>query len=149
MNSVRFESSVKKIEVNDNGEYVTIDTGDNSFYENFKGLQNWLEAEGKRIREREKERDEARNNGGISIVDDASSVIDEFVNISKEMNKKIDALFGEGALRKAFPDTKSPTLDRGMEFVSAMIPFVEEFIGERNKQIGNKYNANRKGARSK
>ena len=101
------------------------------------------------IRKRESEREEARKTENVSGIKEAAAVVREFTQISREMHEKIDSLFGEGALRKAFPETKSPTLELAMEFVSVMAPIVEEFLRERNRKISSKYNANRKGANSK
>lgn len=141
-NSVRFGSKVKKIEVNDVGEFVTINTSDANFYKNFKELLNWLETESAKAKKRETSTER-------SVLEKATESVDEFVSLSEQMNEKVDALFGARALQKAFPDTEVPTLDLGMEFVEAMIPFVNEFTRERNAQITEKYNANRKGANSK
>lgn len=140
--SIRFNSGARHIEVNDAGEYVTIHLGDVSFFEGFAELQKWLSAETKKqaIREANRKTD---------VFEATIEELSEFSKLSREMNEKIDALFGEGALRKAFPDTKKPTLDKAMEFVEGMLPFVNEAMAARQESLSSKYNANRKGAHSK
>ena len=42
--SLRVDSGVKRIEVNDNGDYIAVNISDNSFFKRFDDFVAWLNA---------------------------------------------------------------------------------------------------------
>lgn len=121
------------IEVNDNGDTITIHVEDSRFIENFYVLLDKFTEVSKKI-ESSEEKDEREQ---------VQMVIQETQDIMKE----IDGLFGEECCRKVFGNiVPSPFVM--MDFFDQLIPIFSKYSDDRQKQIASKYNKGRKGARS-
>ena len=150
MEKLKINSGLKKIEVNDNGEYITVNLSDNTFFENFNNLMDWMDAKQVYIDEKEKVLQEkyADQNPGeinIKIITETAALYKE---VCDEASAKLDGMFGYGCMKKVYPDVESPGFDLIIEFLDEVTPLLKKFAAERKQYINTKYNRNRKGARS-
>lgn len=151
MESFRIDSGVKRIEVNDAGEYITIDLKNNDYFERFRQFLKWLDRKQEEVTRKAKELEEKHPRSGEERGD--IDAIAAYMELQKEtcddISKQLDSLFGDGCMRKVFPDVSSPAIDLIWDFLEAVMPYLEKYAKERNESINLRYNRNRKGARSK
>lgn len=152
MDSLRVSSGVKKIEVNDNGEYICIPIGDTAFYEKFAGILRYFNDKQDDINKKTTELSEKYK--GVEISRDEDSVSETEVNMIMDASKlyselcrdvceKLDDLFGEGCCRKVFTGIEIPSMELIHEFFEAITPYFKKYADERNKKIIQKYNKKR------
>lgn len=130
-NKIRINSSTKKINVNDEGEFILLPLADDSFVLGFYKLMDYVQDSARRI---------------PGLTEDAAGNVDaveQIVELEKETRAKVEALFGEGTCRKVFGDIL-PSMDLFVEFFGSVVPFLEEYKQERVKRMG-KYDAGRTG----
>ncbi|MCM1219707.1 MAG: hypothetical protein NC321_16060 [Clostridium sp.] len=147
MDSLRVDSGIKKIEVNDNGEYIEIPISDTTFYEKFVTLlkrfeQKQADIEKQAVDLEEKHKDKPDN--------DADMIIDTvtlYSGLCKDICAELDSLFGDGCCRKAFVGIDTPSVELIGDFFEQITPLLQKYAQERNEKINLKYNRNRKGAR--
>lgn len=150
MEKLRIDSGVKRIEVNDNGEYIAINLSDNSFFERFKNLIKWFEDKNKELNAEEDKADEtASAKNEKPNLDEIFDRAKKYKDLCDSTCVQIDKLFGEGCVRKVFPDVESPSLDLLDDFFEAITPLLQKFANERREKIQLRYNRRRKGSRSK
>lgn len=150
MDSLRIDNGLKKIEVNDAGEYIEFSVTDNNFFKSFSDLVQWFEEQENRqeINDMEEQRKKVVLDNGEDINYAAlNNVLDIREKISKEACEKIDAIFGTEASRKIFGGIV-PDMFLIADFFEKIAPFIEKYAKERNQTINKKYNKNRKGAKS-
>lgn len=147
MDSLRVDSGVKTIEVNDNGDFISIPISDTTFYERFASLlknfekkQIEIEQQGKELSEKHKDKP---NNDVDMIVD----TIGLYANLCKDVCAELDNLFGEGCCQKVFVGVKAPSVELVGDFFEKITPLLNQYAKERNQRINLIYNKNRKGAR--
>lgn len=129
MDRISITSGAKKIEVNDEGEYIILPVGDDSFIKRFYEIMDELQAKA----------------AGIEMNDeDILGSINAVVDIDEKLRIKVDELIGEGTCRKVFGDML-PGLDMFIEFFAAILPFLEEHQKARIEKM-NKYSAGRVGS---
>ena len=137
MEKLRIDNGKKKIEVNDNGDYIEFSVGDYGFIEEFGKFAEWMQ-------QQENNKMEPSEN----TVDGAMEMLRKKKEICQEACKRIDKLFGEGTCKKVFGDI-SPDEYMIAEFAEAILALMNKFGKERKQSIGNKYSSDRKGANSK
>lgn len=150
MDSLRIDNGLKKIEVNDAGEYIEFSVVNNDFFRGFSELMKWFDEKNVQheISEIQKQEEEVVSENADEINHEAlNNVIDIREKISKEVCEKIDAIFGTEASRKIFGGIV-PDMFSIAEFFEKIAPFIEKYAKERNQTINKKYNKNRKGAKS-
>lgn len=150
MDSLRIDNGLKRIEVNDAGEYIEFSVVDNRFFRSFFDLLQWFDKQENRkeIKEMEQQNDKVVSDDGNKInYDIANSIIDTREKISKEACEKIDNIFGTEASRKIFVNVV-PDMYMIADFFEQITPLVEKYAKERNQSINKKYNKSRKGAKS-
>lgn len=141
---------VSQIEVNDAGECITVAVGDSGFRKRFAQLLKYLKEKETEVGKqqeafREKYRNEAEN-PGLDAIMEATEL---YKNMCDDIGHEIDKVFGEGCLRKVFPDVESPDIYLITDFLEAVAPIIERLSKEYSDSINAKYSRNRKGARSK
>lgn len=155
MEKLRIDSGVKKIEVNDAGEYITVNMADTTFFKRYsdfltalEGKQTDVDAKADELSRKYPDAQIESDNGDINV-----EMIADIVDLYKELcdwtSAELDKLFGAGCCRKVFPDVESPGFDLIVDFLDAINPILQKFANERNEKINLRYNRNRKGARSK
>ncbi len=150
MDSLRIDNGLKRIEVNDAGEYIEFSVVDSGFFRAFFDLLQWFDKQ-----ENRKEIKEMKEQGDKVVSDDknkinydaANSVLDIREKISKEACEKIDNIFGAEASRKIFGSIV-PDMYMIADFFEKITPFMEKYAKERNQTINKKYSKSRKGAKS-
>lgn len=129
--SINLNNSVKKIGVNDKGDYITIPMNDTGFINRFfVALENI-----------QKTAATFKNYDNENVREYLSSMEEK----TREITSYIDALFGAGTTLKVF-GCEVPMIDLIYDFFEQLLPFIEEFANERQKKITSKYNANRRGS---
>ncbi len=153
---LRLDSGIKKIEVNDDGEYISINLSDNTFFDRFNKFINWfdekqveVDKKSKELAEKYSKESEAGENEEKDLnfekITDLTSL---YKDICDDVSKQMDNLFGDNCLRKVFPDVQSPGFELIIDFLDAIAPILKKYAQERNEKINLKYNRSRKGARS-
>lgn len=129
MDSIRVSSGTKKIEVNDEGEFILLPLGDDGLT---RGFYNLLDDLLKRAED-------------AKITDeDITGSMDQIVKLNSETAEKVDGLFGPGTCKKVFGDI-TPGLDLFMDFFFQILPFFEENAKKREEKM-KKYDARRTGS---
>lgn len=142
MDSIRVSSRIKKIEVNDDGEYIKLNFGDKSFPMRYFQMVENVKSFNAKAADEAKELD-------AKFSDDVGSdayklAVQQFeCKLYENVKHEIDALFGRDACRKVFGDIL-PDMDCYMEFLEKMKPFFEEYAAARNS-VTSKYSAERTG----
>lgn len=138
MEKIRIQRNVKRIEVNDNGDFITLDFDDLNlpyrYYEMLKKL--------------EKDRVKFSAELAKKLKGKPSSICtEELVNAERELNiyfrDAVDEVFGEGTCRKVYGDIL-PSLEMHMQFFDLLRPYFEEEAKRRQERMS-KYSARRMG----
>lgn len=138
MEKIRLQRNIKRIEVNDNGEFITLDFDDLNLPYRYYGM----------IRRFEKDRAEFAAKLSEKFKDSSPDLIsDELINAERELNiylrDAVDEVFGEGTCRKVYGDIL-PSVKMHLQFFDALRPYFEE-EAKRRQQKMNKYSARRMG----
>ncbi len=149
MDKLRVDSGIKNIEVNDNGDYISIPISDTAFYERFGALIKNFEKKQAEIEKEvaalsEKHKDKPENDTDM-IVDN----IQLYSELCQYTCTELDKLFGEGCCRKVFVGIQNPGVELIGDFFEQITPLLNQYAQERNQRINLIYRRNRKGARSK
>ena len=150
MDSLRIDNGLKKIDVNDAGEYIEFSIFDSSFFRAFFDLLRWFDEQENRkeIKEMDEQGDKVVSEDGTEInYDAANNVLDIRDKISKEACEKIDNIFGAEASRKIFGNI-IPDMYMIADFFEKISPLIEKYRKERSQTINKKYSKSRKGAKS-
>lgn len=142
MAGIRINTGVKHIEVNDNGDFITLSLSDNTFLEKFFSLYENLqkmadESTRKEADIRERYKDGSEQNG---LLQETFSMYSE---AGAALTKEVDNLFGEGTCRKVFGDI-TPGFELFIEFFEQLMPYLQEFAKEKAQRMS-KYSAARTG----
>lgn len=131
MEKIRISSGVKKIEVNDEGEYILLPVSDDGFIVEFYKLLDRIQTAARDLPE-----------NGEDIAGNVEAV-ETIVALEKELREKVDRLFGPDTCRKVFGPIL-PSMDLFVEFFGSLIPFIEAHKNERLAKMS-KYDAARTG----
>lgn len=120
------------VNVNDNGDTITIPVEDQQFIDRFYRLIDKLDKISAEM-----------NSDAVKALETRSQV-QKLMELTKDLMEDIDEMFGEGCCRKVFGDMiPSPYLLA--DFFEQLTPVAEQYMDERQKFIAKKYNRNRKG----
>lgn len=149
MDSLRIENGIKNIEVNDNGDYISIPISDVAFYERFGALMKNFENKQAEIKQQAKELSEKHKDKPDDDVDMIVDNIQLYADLCRYTCSELDSLFGEGCCRKVFVGIQNPGVELIGDFFDRITPLLNQYAKERNQKINLMYSRNRKGARSK
>lgn len=149
MDRLRVNSGIKNIEVNDNGDYISIPISDASFYERFGAVMKNFEQKETEYNQKVKELSKKHKDKPSDDVDMIVDGIHLYSGICKDTCAELDKLFGEGCCRKVFTGVENPGVELIGDFFEQIAPLLNQYAKERNQRINLIYNHNRKGARSK
>lgn len=149
MDKLRVNSGIKNIEVNDNGDYISIPISDTAFYERFGAVMKNFEQKQAEIEQKAKELSEKHKDKPQDDVDVIVDSIQLYSELCSYTCAELDRLFGEGCCEKVFVGIKNPGIELIGDFFDQITPLLNQYAQERNKKINLMYNRNRKGARSK
>lgn len=118
MASIRVNKGVIRIEVNDNGDTITL-RKDLNFVNNVKSFIAGLDGLQK----------EFDTKAAQLAPDDENGRLDLVFNLHKELHDGLDYLFGEGTCKKVFGDGEIdviPTMEGVVDFIEQITPFVKQ-----------------------
>lgn len=135
MAGIRVNTGVKRIEVNDAGEYIELNFGDQSlgtrFYSMWERVKAKTEETGKQLEETKKDPENLKSM--LSINED----------LHRYIMAEIDGCFGAETCRKVFGNI-IPAIDMVDDFFTQLLPYFEQGANERKAKMS-KYNADRVG----
>ena len=138
MEKIRIQRNVKRIEVNDNGEFITLDFDDLNLPYRYYGM----------LKKFEKDRAKFANDLAQKLKGKPADICtEELVKAERDLNiyfrDAVDEVFGEGTCRKVYGDIL-PSFEMHMQFFDLLRPYFEE-EGKRRQERMNKYSARRMG----
>ena len=149
MDSLRVDSGIKTIEVNDAGECISIPISDAAFYERFGDLVKNFDGKRAEIEQRAKDLSEKHKDKPDNDADAIIDSIQLYSELCRYTCEEIDKLFGEGCCRKVFVGVQNPSVELIGDFFDKITPLLNQYAQERNQKINLMYSRNRKGGRSK
>lgn len=140
MAGIRVNTSIKKIEVNDNGDYITLNFSDQNFPQRFFAMMDLLQAKADEAKKRAEEIESAYPADSLERIRAGLSLEKEVYGV---MVKEIDNLFGPDTCRKVFGDI-TPGIEMFEDFFNQLTPYFREYSQERAAKLG-KYSPARTG----
>ncbi len=147
--NIRVDNGVRRIGVNDDGEYIELSVNDVQLTERFAGLLQWFDKKSTEI-------DEAGNKlaekyGEDATIEDENGINTDMVvdvaalrtAVYKECCERIDGVFGKDTCRKVFGNVL-PDDVLLMEFFEQISPVLEKLAAERGEKIKLKYQRGKK-----
>ena len=136
MAGIRVSASIKKIEVNDQGDCITLNFSDNSFPDRFFTMLDHIQKRAEDVQAQEIEIREHCEAGDAART--AAAMYREF---HEDVMREVDALFGADTCRKVFGEIV-PGIELFDDFFSQLLPFFEAYNRERAEKLG-RYSAAR------
>ena len=138
MNNIRIKNNIKKIEVNDDGDYITINFNDRSIPSKFYSLTEKFE---------EKRTEAEKKLADIIKIENenqkARALFDLDLEIHNWLSKEVDNIFGEDTCKKVFGDIV-PNIYLYIEFFEQITPYFADYVNFQ-KELTTKYSPNRTG----
>lgn len=131
MEKIRIQRNIKRIEVNDEGECITLDFNDQSLPYRFLRMLKEIHAKQREFEEK------------LDGEDSVYSAVEFEHEINLYFKAKIDELFGEGTCRKVYGDIL-PSIEMHADFLTQLTPYFEEYAKQRREKMS-RYNAGRIG----
>lgn len=141
--NIKVDSGIRRIGVNDAGDYIELSVTDVTLLDRFSNLVEWFSS---------KQEELARFDGDFQArhagdTDDTEAVIEAIhkrTEVFRETCKQIDEVFGVGCCKKVFGDIIPDELPL-MDFFDQMTPVMQRMAMERGEKLRTKYSRNRKG----
>lgn len=140
MAGIRVATGAKRIEVNDNGDYIVLDFGDNSFPDRFFSMVDRVQARANEAVP-EAEKIDAQHEKGTEEYMRATAAL--WRKVHEEIMDEIDRFFGPETCKKVFGDIV-PGIELYEDFFSQLTPYFEQ-AGKERAQRMSKYSAARSG----
>lgn len=139
MGGFRVNTSAKRIEVNDAGEYIVLNFGDQSFPKRVFDMMDRINALAEQASVKEKEIREKNTEEEARL-----RALAEFnEELHRHMMQEVDGAFGPETCRKVFGDIV-PGIDLFEDFFNQLMPYFKEYAKERAAKMS-KYSAGRTG----
>ena len=140
MSGIRVATGVKRIEVNDDGDYIVLDFSDNSFPDRFFAMVDRVQARANEAVP-EAEKIDAQHEKGSEGYMRATAAL--WHKVHEDIMTEIDGFFGPDTCKKVFGDIV-PGIELYEDFFSQLTPYFEQ-AGKERAQRMSKYSANRTG----
>lgn len=140
MAGIRVNTSVKKIEVNDNGDFITLNFSDNSFPDRFYGMLENVQNRANDVSAQAAELEEKYGGDKEALTRQQAALYRQF---HEGIVSEVDALFGPNTCKKVFGDIV-PGIELFEDFFTQLTPYFEEYGKERAAKLS-KYSAARTG----
>lgn len=140
---IKVDSGIRRIGVNDAGDYIELSVTDVTLLERFSNLVEWFSSKQEELSHFDSDF-KARH---ACDTDDTEAVIEAIhkrTEVFRETCKQIDEVFGAGCCRKVFGDIIPDELPL-MDFFDQMTPVMQRMAMERGEKLRTKYSRNRKG----
>jgi len=151
--NLRIDNGIRRIGVNDYGDYIELSINDNTLTERFVDLLTWLDEEQKNMEAKGKELAEKHGDGPIIDKDDGgntvintsalSDVVKAEADLYRRCCEKIDRVFGEDTCKKVFGDVL-PDDVLIWDFFEQITPILEKMSAERGEKISLRYDRKKK-----
>ena len=147
--NIRVDNGVRRIGVNDDGEYIELSINDVQLTDKFAKLLQWFEQKSDEIDAAGKEL--TKKYGTDASIEDENGINTDMVvdiaalrtSVYKECCERIDGVFGEDTCRKVFGKVL-PDDVLLLEFFDQMAPVLEKLAAERGEKIKIKYQRGKK-----
>ena len=139
MDSIRIETGVKNIQVNDGPEFITFDPTDVSFAENFYSLVQEFGVKQVEYKNRAEALDANKELDANSIPVNFADGLAMMREVCEFMRDKIDGLFGKDTSRKCFGKTLSLSVFE--QFFTQITPFISTARAEKTSKYTKEVNA--------
>lgn len=140
MSGIRVNTGAKRIEVNDNGDYIVLDFGDATFPDRFFGMVDRIQEKANAAVPKAETIDAQNEKGSDSHIRASMRL---FREVHEEIMAEVDNFFGPGTCKKVFGDIV-PSIEAYDDFFSQLMPYFEQFGKERAQRMS-KYSAARTG----
>lgn len=140
MAGIRVHTGAKKIEVNDNGDFILLNLNDHDFPNRFFSMLDRIHALAETAGPKETVLRSEYPEGSIELVRALSELDNE---VHRAIMEEVDGLFGPDTCRKVFGEIV-PGVELFDDFFQQLLPYFEEFGKERAKRLS-KYTAARTG----
>ena len=144
IDSIRVDTGVKKIEVNDEGETISLNFADQSFPVRYFAMVDEFEAQQQVFQQEAEALDRECEEQQLSDYECSRKAAAFNLKVHEFCKERVDGLFGEGTCRKVFGDIV-PSADLYVDFISQLAPYFEKYDKERQKKLMQKYSPKRKG----
>lgn len=143
MDKLRVSSSARRIEVNDEGEYITLDLGDQAFLPSLMEIIDDFNAQMPEYQKRAEELDAEPDETEEQRFDKQRKALAYNLEIHRKLRDRLDGVFHDEVCRKVFGGIVPP-IDAYAEFFELLTPFIQKYGRERAQKMG-KYSADRAG----
>ena len=141
--SFRISTGAKRVEVNDDGECITLNLSDQSFLPRLAAVIGGFNAKLPEYEAHAKELDALTAETEQDNFKKLSEISRYNEKIHRDLMTEIDGVFQDEVCRKVFGDIV-PAMDMFTEFFDQLSPYVEKFGRERAAKVS-KYSPNRTG----
>lgn len=128
---IRVQVDVVKLEVNDNGDTISLPVADSNFIKRLYGFTD-------SVAEKSKEFDDLDTK-------DIALFVDKNVEFTTYLHDEFNKLFGDNSYEKVFGADLIVGADYVLDFLEQVLPYIEKYTKARQAKL-NKYNANRVGS---
>lgn len=144
IDSIRVDTGVRKITVNDEGETISLNFADQSFPVRYFNMVDEFQSQQEIFQKEEDDLIKECEENQLSEYERMRKTAAFNLKIHEFFKERVEALFGADACRKVFGDIV-PSVDMYMDFISQLAPYFEKYGKERQKKLMQKYNPKRKG----
>ena len=144
VDSIRVDTGVRKITVNDEGETISLNFADQSFPVRYFNMVDEFQSQQEIFQKEEDDLVKECEENQLSEYERMRKTAAFNLKIHEFFKERVEALFGADACRKVFGDIV-PSVDMYMDFISQLAPYFEKYGKERQKKLMQKYNPKRKG----
>lgn len=140
MAGIRVNTGEKKIEVNDNGDFITLNFGDHDFPNRFFAMLDRVQKLAEEAGPQETAIRETFESGSMELARELTKLD---CTVHRAIMEEVDGLFGADTCRKVFGDIV-PGVELFDDFFQQLLPYFEQFGKERAERLS-KYSAARVG----
>ena len=144
LDSIRVDTGIKKIEVNDEGETISLNFSDQSFPARYFAMIDEFETQQEIFQKEAEMLDQEYEEKQLSDHERFRKVADFNLKVHEFFKDRVDGLFGDGTCRKVFGDIV-PSMDLYVDFISQLAPYFEKYGNESQKKLMQKYIPKRRG----
>lgn len=141
--NIKVDSGIRRIGVNDAGDYIELSVTDVTLLDRFSNLVEWFSSKQEELAHFDLDF-KARHACDTDDTEAAIEAIHKRTEVFRETCKQIDEVFGAGCCRKVFGDIIPDELPL-MDFFDQMTPVMQRMAMERGEKLRTKYSRNRKG----
>lgn len=140
MSGIRVATGAKRIEVNDDGDYIVLDFSDNSFPDRFFAMVDRVQARANEAVPEAEKIDAQHEKGSEGYVRATAAL---WRKVHEGIMEEIDGFFGPDTCKKVFGDIV-PGIELYEDFFSQLAPYFKQ-AGKERAQRMSKYSAARTG----